>query len=642
MKSIKSAVWLPLLFTALLMGFFALLFFTDNKYKTPPPYGRDGVLNLTEDDVQNRALFLIDGWLLTDDLLEQRPTYIGQFSSLQRGDKTRSPHGRAVYQIKLHYRGDPVEVMLSFPQLFFRHTITLDEQLLSRGNGGARISFPLTDGEHLLTVETVSAQGYYSGMYHPPVLGTSSVVVWMSLIQCIAYAGACFGTLVLSLFTLVLWQRARDRLAFWFGLLCCFFSLYLSYYFVRLLALPAGEYWHLVQSTAFYGLCVCVIRLAALSGGIACERVAKRIGLVLSAASVLLLMLALLIPILPIAVWIHGILTNLYYIFTFCCVLLLCLQGKPAPGWEGRFIRLACAAFGAGLLINIFAANLFEPILFYWQFEWCGLLLVMLFGAMLAARNKRILAENSRFQTHLEDLVAQRTEELTKLLKERKAFFADMAHDLKTPVYAANSFIQAIREHDTGVDGELLRYLDLVEQKQQEMARRVLGLAAFNQMDELSERYEAVWIQQLLSQVYKAHHMAAEVQSVHFTAEPPNVDGRLYAQPGKLDILFENLIVNALKFTPSGGKITLSAVIDEEGCHLVLADTGCGISSEELPHIFDRFYVGSRNKGSGSGLGLYIVKSIVDSLCGEISVSSTPGQGTVFFVDLPLMEEKAT
>jgi signal transduction histidine kinase len=620
--------------------FFSLLFFTDNKYKTPPPYGKDGMIALAEENLSgSRPLFLIDGWLLTDERVERLPTYIGEFSNLQRGDKKVSPHGRAVYQMILRYDGKPMEVAMSFPSLFSSHTITLDQKVLSHGKGSAQFSFTITEGDHLLTVETKSKAGYYSGMYHPPALGNTKTIFHMAFLQCIVYSIACFAVLALIIFTWALWRQSKDRLALWFGALCCCYSLYLSYYFVRLLSLPLERYWYLIQSVALYGLCYCVLQLATLSGGLEKQGYTTWLRRILTIASASLLLMAILIPVFPWAVWLHGILTNCYYIFTFCATLLLVLRSGRHLSGEQQFTRLACIAFGTGLLYNLFASNLFEPILLFWQFEWCGLFFILLFGAMMASRNKRILAENEAFHVHLEELVEKRTEELKNLLQERKAFFADMAHDLKAPVYAAGSFIQAIRTHNTGVDTELLRYIDLVEQKQQEMARRIQGLTVYNKMDELSEPYEKISVKGLLEEVYHAHHMAAEVQSVYLIAELPEVEGYLYAQPKKLEILFENLIVNALKFTPGGGKITLSSTADEEGCHLSVADTGCGISPEDVPHLFERFYIGKESSGSGSGLGLYIAKSIVEELHGEIYVSSKIGQGSVFFIDLPLIRK---
>lgn len=220
-------------------------------------------------------------------------------------------------------------------------------------------------------------------------------------------------------------------------------------------------------------------------------------------------------------------------------------------------------------------------------------------------------------------------------MKERKAFFADMAHDLKAPIYATRTFIQAIRENDTGVDRELLRYIDQVEQKQQEMARRVQGLQVFNKMDEVSEPLEPVSVQMLLNEVYEMHRMAAEVQSVYLVTEPPDTDASLSAQPRKLLIMFENLIFNALRATPEGGTITIAAELDEEECHLTVADTGSGIPFEELPHIFERFYVGEENKATGSGLGLTIVKHIVDELHGKSPFPQSPDRVQSFILIFP-------
>lgn len=639
MRYHKRALWI-LLSAAILGLFFTLLFFADNKYKTPPPYGRDGVIILTEADLsRNQPLFLIDGWLLTDERVTAQPTYIGEFSTLQRGDLSVSPHGAATYRLTLRYSGDPLEVMVSFPQLFADYSISMGEQVLSQGSGGARVSFTLTPGDHLLTVATLSQQGYYSGMYHPPAMAATGQLLVSVLVQCIAYGFAFFAPLALALFTLVLWRSGKDQAAFWFGLLCCSFSLYVSYYFVRLLSLPIGAYWHLLQSAAFYVLCFCVIRLTSLVGGVESRKTALWLERVLVPASAVLFVLALLIPYWNPALRLHGILTDLYYIFTFCGVLLLGLRSRKQTGWEHRFTLLACAAFGVGLLLNLFFSNRFEPILFFWQFEWCGLFLVVLFGAMMVARNKRILAENEAFSNRLEALVEKRTEELSNLLRERKAFFAEISHDLKAPIFATKAFVQAIRENNTGVDEELLHYIDAVEQKQQEMTRRVQGLNVFNKIDAITQPKEPVSVRVLLENVYREHHMSAEVGSVHLAVELPDADGFVFAQPEKLQILFENLILNALRATPCGGKITLAAELDEESCHLSLADTGSGIPYEELPHIFERFYVGKENTGSGTGLGLSIVKNIVEELGGEISVSSKSGQGTVFYIDLPLMRQ---
>ena len=96
-------------------------------------------------------------------------------------------------------------------------------------------------------------------------------------------------------------------------------------------------------------------------------------------------------------------------------------------------------------------------------------------------------------------------------------------------------------------------------------------------------------------------------------------------------LAFENLIYNALRFTPMDGSVTLEAEMQEQTLYIYIKDTGCGIPAQELPYIFDRFYMGEYGKKTGgSGLGLYITRMIIREHGGEISAESVDGKGTVF------------
>lgn len=667
----QKALWQPLIALAVLAAFFTLLFYKDNKYQTPPPYGKSGIMTLQEQDLERaEPVFLIDGWLLTDGRETDRPTYIGEFSNLQRGNLSVSPHGRAGYQMTLRYEGESQIVSVDFPQLASEYVISLDGKFLASGTGNGRITFLMESGEYVLNVETRSETGYYSGMYFPPALGTEETIRRMDSVRNFAYALAFLLPLALAVFTLFLW-RTGGSLSRWFGCLCCCYALYMSRYFVLLFSMAAVRYWFLVQSAALYGMCFCVVQLTVCASGMtrksrekdesgsarqkpekdesgsackkpevdesgaACKKAWKWMRLALLLLPLALLALCLLIPVFPQAVFVHGRLTDFYYIFTFCCAVFFACQGMIAKSRESRYTLTGCAVFGAGLFANLVFSNRFEPIRFFWQFEWCGLLLVLWFGAMMVLRSRRILRENDILTNHLEEQVKKRTEEVTQLLNERKAFFSDMAHDLKAPVFATQSFIRAIRKSGVGVDRELKGYLDQAEARQQEMARRLQGLSAVNALDKIEG--ERVWVSlaQTLSQVYEAFSGEAEVRAVHFFVEPPKQDAFLLACPEKLDILFENLICNALRATPPNGSITVSAW--EEGGKVCVAveDTGCGIPEEELPHIFQRFYVGENNRENGTGLGLYIVRSIVAELGGTVSAQSVVGKGTKFIMEFP-------
>lgn len=636
----RHKIWLQSLSVMAVMAlFFMLLFYKDNKYQTPPPYGKSGVISLCEADLERRnPVFLIDGWLLTDARVTDRPTYIGEFSNLQRMDPAVLPHGRARYQLTLRYEGAEQIVSADFPQLYSEYTISLDGTQLARGTGSERITFLLTEGEHVLVVETSSKLGYYSGMYFPPALGTAETLFQTNSIQGLTYGTAFLLPLVLAVFTLFLWQTG-GRLARWFGVLCCSYALYMMRYFVFWLSyfvfLPIVQYWFLVQSLAMYCLCFCVVQLTVLASGAAQSRAWRRTRMFLLTFPAVLAVLSLLVPVLPWAVFVHGRITDFYYIVTFCAAALFSIRSVTAKSWESRYTLVGCIVFGVGLIANLFFSNRFEPIRFFWQFEWCGLLLVLLFGAMMVSRSRRILKENDVLANHLEEQVKVRTEEVTQLLKERKEFFSDMAHDLKAPVFATQSFIEAIRRSGVGVDRELQNYLDQAEAKQWEMARRLQGLSTINALDRIEEEWVRVSVREMLSEVHAAHCGEAEVRSVHLIAVPPKQDAFLLAQPEKLNILFENLIYNALKATPRNGSITVSAWTQDSKICVAVEDTGCGIPAEELPFVFRRFYVGAKNKETGTGLGLYIVHGIVTELGGTIEVDSTVGKGTRFVMEIP-------
>lgn len=637
MERKKLLWWQPLIVMIVLAVFFTFLFYADNKYQTPPPYGKSGVIVLNGQDLKrDTPVFLIDGWLLTDALVTDKPTYIGEFSNLQRGDLSVSPHGSACYRLTLRYEGVAQIVSVDFPQLSSEYIISLNGMQLTKGIGSGRVTFLLKPGDNVLTVATFSKTGYYSGMYFPPAISRTDTIQRVNHIQSLAYASAFVLSLVLAVFTLFLW-RSGGGLSRWFGILCCCYALYLSRYFVFFFALPAAQYWFLVQNPALYCLCFSVVQLTVFACGEEENYAWRHLRGALLALTGILLWLCLYMPALSWAALLHGRLTDCYYIVTFFTSVFFAVRGVTKNSWESRYTLTGCLVFGSGLFVNLFFSNRFEPIRFFWQFEWCGLLLVLLFGAMMVSRSRRILRENELLTNHLEEQVKKRTEEVTQLLKERKAFFSDMAHDLKAPVFATQAFIEAIRKSGVGVDTELQGYLDQAQAKQWEMARRLQGLSAMNALDKIEEERVRVSVKEMLLEIYATFHGEAQVQSVYLTVEPPKQDVFLMAQPQKLDILFENLIYNALRATPRNGRITISARIEGNKVCVFVEDTGCGIPKEELPFVFRRFYVGANNKETGTGLGLYIVHGIVTELGGTIEVSSTIGKGTKFTMVFPAL-----
>jgi two-component system sensor histidine kinase BaeS len=156
---------------------------------------------------------------------------------------------------------------------------------------------------------------------------------------------------------------------------------------------------------------------------------------------------------------------------------------------------------------------------------------------------------------------------------------------------------------------------------------------------------EAVDVQDLLADVATSFGPQAESVGIHLCVDADaTIPLTLYGDPGRLDQVLGNLVSNALRHTPSAGRITLGAAALQtaEGSQvqLTVADTGEGIAAEDLPFIFDRFWRADRARthsgGTGSGLGLAITGQLVKAHGGTITVSSTQGAGTTFTITLPV------
>lgn len=632
------------LFLAFLLTIFTVNFFYDNKYSMPMPLPQDGILHLNQEDLlQKRPIFLIDAWQFCDGALTPqnfnaaaaKQTYIGEFSTYRKQDPTRSPLGSGTYQMRFYYEGNPIISSLVFPELFTDYTLWWDEEPIAEGRGRAQTSLLLTEGEHTLTVAVTATKGYYAGMYFPGAIGSESSLRNIERIQTVLYAFAILAPLVLTLFCFGLWKKTQNRLLWNFACLCLSFSLYMSHYFVQLWALPFSAHFYFIEDTALYALLYFAVCLSLEASDLSQKRYSRILRFSVLFVSAAELLLYFLTPIWNDAVLLHGILQNGYRLFIFFNLILLSLRIQKQQNREYVFILCANGSLGVGLFINLMHSNLFEPIYTFWQFEWCVLFMVLLFAAMMIAQNQRILAENRTYQSHLEEMVKERTHQMSCLLDERRAFFSDMAHDLKAPLHATDTFIQMIRQHAVGLDSELSFYLDLVEKKQQDMANRLKSLSTLNEVDRLTSDAELIDAASFLEEVYQRHSPEANVSGIHLKFELPSEKLTVLAQKEKLLLAFENLIYNALRFTPMDGSITLTVKSNKSKVCFTVADTGCGIPSDELPHVFERFYMGKNSGPHASGLGLYIVKSIAEEAGGTVKAESPSGKGASFTLCLP-------
>ena len=220
-----------------------------------------------------------------------------------------------------------------------------------------------------------------------------------------------------------------------------------------------------------------------------------------------------------------------------------------------------------------------------------------------------------------------------------REFVADVSHELRTPIAALKMYTELQRE---GAIDETTRR-EFLERSTDQIAR--LEWLSTNLLD-LSRIDAGIFpldmregdLRDPVQAVVQAHSEVAVERGVSLDSMVPADPVDLRFDRERIVQLMTNLIGNGLKFTPRGGSVSVALTDAEDAVAIEVRDTGPGIPSDELPHIFERFYRGTNTgdaRASGSGLGLAIVRSIVDMHDGEIEVASVVDQGTVFRIRLP-------
>ena len=242
------------------------------------------------------------------------------------------------------------------------------------------------------------------------------------------------------------------------------------------------------------------------------------------------------------------------------------------------------------------------------------------------------------------DMADRLQESVTIISEDRdrgREFLADVSHELRTPIAALRTFNELLLEgagEDPATRDEFLRQsrsqverLDWLAANLLELSRLDSGLVALDlRDDDLRSVAE--------SAIENAEPIASR-KGVTLALDVPPEPVFQPHDPPRLGQVLANLIGNAVKFTPAGGHVRVGLEPTSEGARFTVADDGVGIDPDELEHVFDRFYRGTRmpeERASGSGLGLAIVRSIVDMHGGRVAITSRPDAGTTVEIDLPV------
>ncbi|MFZ5809845.1 MAG: sensor histidine kinase [Chloroflexota bacterium] len=232
----------------------------------------------------------------------------------------------------------------------------------------------------------------------------------------------------------------------------------------------------------------------------------------------------------------------------------------------------------------------------------------------------------------------QMSRQLERAVQARRQMTADIAHDLRSPLSVIQGYTEALSDGKLEGSAEIF---NILHQETLHLNRLIddLRLLSLADAGELPLYLQSIAPSQLLERAFARHSLSAQQKGVELHLEIEENLPNIKVDVERMAQVLDNLVINSLRYTPSGGVITLRARREQQRILLQVCDNGEGISPEDLPHIFDRFYRGDRSRQSSgeSGLGLAIAKSLIESQGGSITVESEPGKGSVFTISLPQM-----
>jgi signal transduction histidine kinase len=242
------------------------------------------------------------------------------------------------------------------------------------------------------------------------------------------------------------------------------------------------------------------------------------------------------------------------------------------------------------------------------------------------------------------DLIRQQVHQLEETDQLRRELVANVSHDLRTPVTSLQGYLETLLlKEGTLSSQERQRYLEIATAQSKrlgDLIAELFELAKLNSQ-EMKPRIESFSLSELVQDVVQKFRLAVEAKQMTLQATLGEDLPFVSADIGLIERVLENLIENALRYTPQGGRITVILSRMGEKIMTRVTDTGCGILPEDLPHVFDRYYqVGKKHQShdKGAGLGLAITKRILELHGSAIEIQSAVNQGTTFAFHLTVAQ----
>lgn len=300
------------------------------------------------------------------------------------------------------------------------------------------------------------------------------------------------------------------------------------------------------------------------------------------------------------------------------------------------------------MLITFFCAVFIFGLMFWLIGKWVKPRQNDYFNTMIAAFRQmakgdfsvsleRMGGFDGRF-AELSDSINQMARELKEMEKIRQEFVSNVSHEIQSPLTSIGGFARALQDDELDAD-ERHNYLSIIEMESKRLSKISDNLLKLTMLE--SDRHflesKSYRLDRQLTELILVCEPQWMAKGIQMEAELDKVT--LFADEDLMSQVWTNLLQNSIKFTPQGGKVTVTLTQHNGSAECRITDTGIGIEADSLPHIFERFYKADRSRNranSGSGLGLSLVKKIVELHGGTVTVVSEANRGTQFTVTLPV------
>ncbi len=262
-------------------------------------------------------------------------------------------------------------------------------------------------------------------------------------------------------------------------------------------------------------------------------------------------------------------------------------------------------------------------------------------SARIKLKSKGEVQEFADSFNDMADTIVANIDEIKRMDRLRRDLVANVSHDLRTPLSIIRGYVETVLIKDESLSGEeRKKYLNTILSSTERLLKLVEELFELSKLEakETLPDMVAFSLAELLQDIHQKNQLIAAANNISLTLDIKDNTPFIFADIGMMEKVFQNLIDNALKFTPAGGCINISVRTAGDRIIAEVSDTGLGIDKEDIPYIFDRYYQTKRispENSLGTGLGLTIVKKILDIHGVEAEVKSEPVKGTSFILTFP-------